>query len=167
MISPARFTSLARPLMAVRSIARPSVVRSAALLPRLTLNINQTRLYSDHELDPAKKKDYDAYVQQWLTHFNTVEDDFELERGLNHIFAMDWAPSVEVVAEAIKASRRLNTFATAVRVLEALEHKVHNKGQYEAYLKELKPLLEDLGVVDKHGLGEIKVVRQKVWWADA
>ncbi|KAJ1560315.1 Cytochrome c oxidase subunit 6 [Cladochytrium tenue] len=153
------------------SLAAPSSLASVArarssVISRIASPVF-VRAYSSHELDPANKNDYDAYVAQWVNHFSTVEDDFELERGLNHIFAADWAPSVELIAESIKASRRLNTFATAVRILEAVEHKVHNKSQYEAYLRELKPLLDDLGVVDKHALGEIKAVRQKNWWADA
>jgi cytochrome c oxidase subunit 5a len=144
--------------------ARPLALRAA--FPRVSVLQTTTRFYSA-ELDPAKSKDYDAYVSQWLTHFTTVEDDFELERGLNHIFSVDWAPSVEVISEAIKASRRLNTFATTVRILEALEHKCGKKELYQTYLTEMKPLLDDLGVVDKHALGDIKSVRQKRWWADA
>ncbi|TPX73206.1 succinate dehydrogenase [Chytriomyces confervae] len=120
----------------------------------------QTRSYSAG-LDPSSKKDYDAYVQEWSTHFATCADDFELERGLNQIFAQDWAPSVELIGEALKASRRMDTFATSVRILEALEHKVHKKEQYQQYLKVLEPLLTELGVVDKHALGDFKAVRQK------
>ncbi|KAI8621223.1 cytochrome c oxidase, subunit VA/VI [Chytriomyces sp. MP71] len=118
-------------------------------------------------LDPSNKKDYDQYVTEWSNHFQTCADDFELERGLNQIFAQDWAPSVELIGEAIKASRRLDTFATSVRILEALEHKVHKKEQYQQYLQVLQPLLSELGVVDKNALGEFQTVRQKVWWADA
>ncbi|KAI8834622.1 cytochrome c oxidase, subunit VA/VI [Chytriomyces cf. hyalinus JEL632] len=121
----------------------------------------QTRNYSAG-LDPSSKKDYDAYVQEWSTHFATCADDFELERGLNQIFAQDWAPSVELVGEALKAARRMDTFATTVRILEALEHKVHKKEQYQQYLKVLEPLMSELGVVDKHALGDFKAVRQKV-----
>lgn len=95
------------------------------------------------------KSEYAAYVDQWMTHFTTCDDDFELERGLNHIFAADWVPSVEVLAEAIKASRRLNSFATAVRVLEALEGKVSTAAQYDQYISVLKPLLNELGVPEK------------------
>ncbi|KAJ3394600.1 hypothetical protein HDU84_007774 [Entophlyctis sp. JEL0112] len=116
---------------------------------------------------PSNAKDYDAYVTEWTTHFQSCQDDFELERGLNHIFAQDWAPQVELVGEALKASRRLDTFATAVRILEGVEQKVHKKEQYEQYLKVLAPILSELGVVDKHALGDFQAVRQKVWWADA
>jgi len=122
-----------------------------------------SRFYSS-ELDPANKKDYDQYVQKWNTHFSTCEDDFELERGLNHIFAADWVPSVEVLSEALKASRRLNSFATAVRILEGLENKVYKKEQYTAYLTELKPLLEELGVPQKSELGAFEMVRDKKPW---
>ena len=118
-----------------------------------------TRLYSAHELDPANAKDYAGYVEQWSNHFKTAEDDFELERGLNLIFAADWVPSLEVITEALKASRRLNTFATAVRILEALEEKAYKKEQYAQYIKELKPLLEELGVPEKKDLGAFDIVR--------
>ncbi|ORY41373.1 cytochrome c oxidase subunit E [Rhizoclosmatium globosum] len=124
------------------------------------------RAYS-HGLDPASSKDYDAYVSEWTAHFQSCQDDFELERGLNQIFAQDWCPQVELVGEAIKAARRMDSFATTVRILEAVEHKVHKKEQYQQYLNVLAPLLNELGVVDKHALGEFKTVRQKVWWADA
>ncbi len=113
------------------------------------------------ELNPANKKDYDTFVEQWLNHFKTVEDDFELERGLNHIFAADWVPAVEVLEEAIKASRRLNTFATAVRILEALEDKVYKKDQFQTYLRELQPLLNEYGIVEKNALGEFAPFRER------
>lgn len=119
----------------------------------------QTRLYSD--LDPANKGEYDQFVTLWHNHFKNVEDEFELERGLNHIFSADWVPSVEVISEALQASRRLNTFATAVRILEGLEEKAYKKEQYHAYLKELSPLLQELGVHDKSGLGEFLPYRDR------
>ena len=142
--------------MAVRSPSMAPTVQFA----RATAIFN--RSYSSaHPLDPANKSDYDAYVDQWMKHFATVEDDFELERGLNHIFAADWVPSVELIAEAIKASRRLNTFATAVRILEGLEEKSYKKEQYQAYIKELKPLLEELGVPERSELGKFLTISSR------
>lgn len=123
-----------------RSSIRSSLLRTG--ISRMAI-----RSYSD--LNPANKKDYDSFVNQWHTHFKVCDDDFELERGLNHIFAADWVPSVEVIEEAIKATRRLNTFATAVRILEALEEKAYKKEQYQQYLDELKPMLEEYGIIDK------------------
>lgn len=54
-------------------------------------------------------------------------------------------PNTQVITEALKAARKVNDYATAVRILEGLKEKVENKGQYQAYLDELKPVLNDLG----------------------
>ncbi|GJC93483.1 cytochrome c oxidase subunit Va [Colletotrichum higginsianum] len=78
--------------------------------------------------------------------FDGVQDVFELQRNLNNAFAYDLVPSPSVVAAALKAARRVNDFATAVRIFEGVKAKVENKGQYEQYLEELKSLREELGV---------------------
>lgn len=41
-----------------------------------------------------------------------------LQRNLNNAFAYDLVPSPSVIAAALKAARRVNDFATAVRVFE-------------------------------------------------
>ncbi|KAJ3146527.1 Cytochrome c oxidase subunit 6 [Geranomyces variabilis] len=119
-----------------------------------------------HDLDPNAKNDYDKYVSYWRKHFQTVEDDFELERGLNHIFATDWVPSADVIADALRAARAQNSFATAVRTLEALQSKTHNDKQYQQYLQELRPLLNELGIPEKKELGTFAFVREKRWWME-
>ena len=78
-----------------------------------------------------------------------MEDLFELQRGLNNCFAYDLVPSVGVVTEALRASRRVNDFATSVRIFEGIKQKVENKNQYAAYLEELKPIREELGITLK------------------
>lgn len=151
-------------LFSTAAIARSVRPASSLFINRPSSLLFAKRTYAT-DLDPANSKDYNAYVQLWQSHFSTCEDDFELERGLNHIFSADWVPSYEVVVEAIKASRRLNTFATAVRILEALENKVENKVQYEAYIKELRPVLDELGIPERKELGEFKAVRDPSrWW---
>ena len=102
-----------------------------------------------------------------MSFFKNVDEDCELERGLNLVFTYDWVPSIEVVEEGIKASRRLNSFPTAVRILEAIEEKVEKKAQYEQYLRELKPLLEEYGIVEKNELGAFNYVRDKLFWRDS
>ncbi|KAI8819029.1 cytochrome c oxidase, subunit VA/VI [Fimicolochytrium jonesii] len=118
------------------------------------------------DLDPSAKNDYEKYVSFWRAHFQNLQDDFELERGLNHIFSTDWVPSVEVIADALRAAREQNTFATAVRTLEALKGKTSSEQQYQSYIKDLTPLLEELGIVDKEGLGHFEFVREKRWWME-
>ncbi|KAH8591433.1 cytochrome c oxidase subunit VA [Bisporella sp. PMI_857] len=84
--------------------------------------------------------------------FEQVQDVFELQRNLNNAFAYDLVPSPSVLVAALKAARRVNDFPTAVRIFEGIKAKVENKGQYEQYLEELKPLREELGVALKEDL---------------
>ncbi|KAH8707444.1 Cytochrome c oxidase subunit 6, mitochondrial [Beauveria bassiana] len=84
--------------------------------------------------------------------FDGVQDVFELQRNLNNAFAYDLVPSPSVVAAALKAARRVNDFATAVRIFEGIKAKVDSKGQYDQYLQELKPLREELGIPLKEDL---------------
>ncbi|KAJ3119628.1 Cytochrome c oxidase subunit 6 [Nowakowskiella sp. JEL0407] len=127
-----------------------------------TISLFPKRFYSA-ELDPANTSDYNKFVDQWVAHFKTA-DDFELERGLNHIFAADWIPAVPVIEEALHASRRLNTFATAVRVLEGLEEKCQSQKVFDQYLRELKPVLENYGVPTVKELGEFKPLEDTPFW---
>lgn len=85
--------------------------------------------------------------------FSGVEDLFELQRGLNNCFAYDLVPSPGVIEQALRASRRVNDFATSVRIFEGIKQKVENKGQYAQYLEELKPLREELGITLKEDIG--------------
>lgn len=55
-------------------------------------------------------------------------------------------PSTAVVEAALRAARRVNDYSTAVRIFEGIKEKVENKQQYQAYLDELKPVREELGV---------------------
>ena len=38
-------------------------------------------------------------------------------------------------------------YSTSVRIFEALREKTENKTQYDAYVKELKPVREELGML--------------------
>lgn len=77
--------------------------------------------------------------------FESVEDTFELQRGLNNCFAYDLVPGAAIVESALKAARRLNDYPTAVRIFEGLKEKVENKSQYQAYLDEFASLRKELG----------------------
>ena len=89
---------------------------------------------------------FDGFNQRYQTFFENVEDVFELQRGLNNCFAHDLVPGPTVIEAAVRAARRVNDYATAVRVFEAIREKVENKQQYQAYLDELKGLREELGM---------------------
>ena len=88
---------------------------------------------------------FESFTERYVNFFQSAEDLFEVQRGLNNCFAHDLVPAPAVVESALRASRRVNDFATAVRIFEGIKEKVENKTQYQAYLDELKPVREELG----------------------
>ena len=89
---------------------------------------------------------FDEMNARFVNFFESVEDLFELQRGMNNAFSHDLVPSPEVLEKALYASRRVNDFSTAVRVFEGLKYKVENDSQYKQYLEVLKPVREELGI---------------------
>ncbi|KAI7863328.1 COX5A-domain-containing protein [Spinellus fusiger] len=123
---------------AFTGVARAVTVRSMTARPSMVMG---KRLYSGHE-----DESFEAYTTRYVKFFDGVDDLFELQRGLNNAFAYDLVPAPTVVESALKAARRVNDFATAVRIFEGLRDKVENDKQYQQYLTELEPLMQELGV---------------------
>lgn len=55
-------------------------------------------------------------------------------------------PSPEVIESALRASRRVNDYSTAVRIFEGIKQKVENENQYKQYVEALKSVREELGI---------------------
>jgi len=89
---------------------------------------------------------FESFSERYVSFFQSVQDLFELQRGLNNCFAHDLVPSPSVVEAALRAARRVDDYSTAVRIFEGIKAKVENKTQYEAYLAELKGIKDELGV---------------------
>ncbi|KAK4467025.1 cytochrome c oxidase subunit VA-domain-containing protein [Cladorrhinum samala] len=131
----------------VRTIAaRPQPMVARALVAPKTFSTSM-RMRSEHQ-----EETFEEFSARYEKEFDSVQDVFELQRNLNNAFAYDLVPSPSVLAAALKAARRVNDFPTAVRVFEGIKSKVENKGQYEQYLAELKPLREELGIALKEDL---------------
>ena len=105
--------------------------------------------------DDHKEETYEEFTERYVKFFNQEADDlFELSRGLNNAFSVDLVPAPEVLEAALRASRRLNSFALATRTLDALREKLAGDQKvYQEYLTELKPVLEELGVPTLEELG--------------
>ncbi|KAI0124147.1 cytochrome c oxidase subunit VA-domain-containing protein [Xylariales sp. AK1849] len=129
--------------------------RAGAFVPGLvagsTLNFS-TSVAQRSAHDAAHEETFEEFTARYEKEFETVQDVFELQRNLNNAFAYDLVPSPSVIIAALKASRRVNDFPTAVRVFEGIKAKVENKGQYQQYLDELKSLREELGIVLKEDM---------------
>lgn len=122
----------------LRAAARP------AFAPRMaataTPSFSQVRFSSSEH-----QETFESFSNRYVSFFSSAQDLFEVQRGLNNCFAHDLVPSPEVIEAALRAARRVDDYATAVRVFEGIKEKVENKQQYEAYLAELKPVREELG----------------------
>ncbi|PWN35525.1 COX5A-domain-containing protein [Meira miltonrushii] len=128
---------------AIRTAAAGTSVR-ASMLGRYSapVALRQVRGYASHHEDES----FEAFTSRYTSFFDAVDDLFELQRGLNNCFSYDLVPAPEVVEAALRASRRVNDYSTAVRVFEGIKEKVENQGQYEKYLDALKPIREELGI---------------------
>ncbi|KAJ6485839.1 COX5A-domain-containing protein [Mycena sanguinolenta] len=117
---------------AVLRASRPTVARRV---------LASSRFYSEHA-----QETFESFSTRYETFFNQAEDIFEVQRGLNNCFAHDLVPAPSVIEAAVRAARRVNDFATAVRIFNGVKVKVENKKQYQDYLDELKGLREELGI---------------------
>ncbi|KAF4604533.1 Cytochrome c oxidase subunit 6 [Pleurotus pulmonarius] len=118
----------------LRASARPAFTK-ARVAPAFT------RLAHAHA-----QESFEAFSDRYVTFFQNAEDLFEVQRGLNNCFAHDLVPSPSVIEAALRAARRVDDYATAVRIFEGVKEKVENAQQYQAYLDELKPVREELGI---------------------
>ena len=89
---------------------------------------------------------FESFTERYVQFFQQAQDLFEVQRGLNNCFSHDLVPAPSVVEAALRAARRVDDYATAVRVFEGVREKVENKQQYQAYLDELKGVREELGM---------------------
>lgn len=123
----------ARLILNVARAARPLQMRTAPIA-------FARQMSSAHH-----QETFESFTSRYESFFQSVQDLFELQRGLNNCFAHDLVPAPSVIEAALRAARRVDDYATAVRIFEGVKEKVENKTQYEAYLNELKGVREELG----------------------
>ena len=129
----------------MRSKMLSNVLRAAAR-PSAAARSVRTNLIPLRSASGHAQESFESFSERYVKFFQNAEDLFEVQRGLNNCFAHDLVPSTAVVEAAIRAARRVNDYATAVRVFEGVKEKVEKKSQYQAYVDELKPLREELGI---------------------
>ncbi|OMH78556.1 Cytochrome c oxidase subunit 6, mitochondrial [Zancudomyces culisetae] len=90
---------------------------------------------------------YEEFTNRYVKFFENVDDQFELRRGLNNCFSYDLVPDVTVCEAALRAARRIDDYATGVRVFDALKAKVDSSSQYSQFLDALRPVKDELGIL--------------------
>ena len=97
----------------------------------------------------------EEFDTRWLSYFNREDiDAWELKKGLNELYGHDVVPEPKIVVAMLKAARRLDDVAMAIRVLEAVKEKAAgNQTIYTYIMDEVKPTLDELGIITPEELG--------------
>ncbi|XP_055696589.1 cytochrome c oxidase subunit 5A, mitochondrial [Lutzomyia longipalpis] len=82
-------------------------------------------------------------------------DGWQLRKGMNDILGMDLVPEPKIIIAGLKACRRVNDFALAIRWLEGVIDKCGPKKPeiYPYLLSEIRPTLDELGINTPEELG--------------
>ena len=91
-----------------------------------------------------------------LTTFRKDIDDWEVRKGVNELYGHDLVPEPRIVNAMLRACRRLDDFAMAVRVLEMIKLKSDQSGDSEIYnyiIQSCKPTIDELGVSTVEDMG--------------
>ncbi|KAJ8784341.1 hypothetical protein J1605_008346 [Eschrichtius robustus] len=97
--------------------SRPPAPPPLASSPAAALQSIRCHSHGPHETD----EEFDA---RWVTYFNKPDiAAWELRKGMNTLVGYDLVPEPQITDAALRACRRLNDFASAVRVLEVVQDK--------------------------------------------
>lgn len=119
---------------------------------KLTLTLFCTsRLMSSHSTETDEQ--FDARFENF---FNRKDiDGWEIRRGINDLWGHDLVPEPKILIAALQACRRVNDYALAVRLLEAVKDKCGSKVNeiYPYIMQEIQPTLTELGISTPEELG--------------
>ncbi|XP_054278010.1 cytochrome c oxidase subunit 5A, mitochondrial [Macrosteles quadrilineatus] len=133
------------PAMALHSAVR-GVLRQN--LPKAPLGVTSRSMAHHSESDQEFDARYEAYLNR------SDIDGWEIRKAMNDLAGMDLVPDPKIVIAAMKACRRVNDYALAVRFLETVEFKTAGrKDIWEYVLNQVKPTLDELGIDTKEKLG--------------
>lgn len=131
----------------VARVASSVALPTSRIVAANAFKVNGIRNYSAHH-----EETFEEFTARFEKEFEQAYDLFEVQRILNNAFSYDLVPSPTVIEQALRAARRVNDYATAVRVFEGLKYKVETIEQYNAYLEELKDVREELGLTLKEDM---------------
>uniref|UniRef100_A0A8C5E3W4 Cytochrome c oxidase subunit 5A, mitochondrial n=2 Tax=Gouania willdenowi TaxID=441366 RepID=A0A8C5E3W4_GOUWI len=103
----------------------------------------------------GKQETDEEFDARWVTYFNKPDiDAWELRKGMNTLIGYDLVPEPKILEAALKACRRLDDLASAIRILEAVKEKAGpHKDIYPYLVQELRPTLDELGISTPEELG--------------
>jgi cytochrome c oxidase subunit 5a len=123
------------------NVIRAPIVRAAT--------IGSVRYSHSTETD----EEFDARYESF---FNRPDiDGWEARKAMNELLGMDLIPEPKIIVAGLKACRRINDYALAIRWLEGCKDKCGNKVNeiYPYLLQEIRPTLTELGIETPEELG--------------
>ncbi|XP_043503049.1 cytochrome c oxidase subunit 5A, mitochondrial [Polistes fuscatus] len=121
-----------------------------ATIPRATI-IGTQSLRNSHSRETDEE--FDARYEKY---FNRPDiDGWEARKAMNDLAGMDMVPEPKIICAALRACRRLNDFALAIRFLESIKEKCgpYVDTIYPYILQEIKPTMDELGINTLEELG--------------
>lgn len=96
------------------------------------------------------------FVKRYVAFFSQPNiDGWDIRRGLSKLAADDCVPDPAIMIAALKAIRRVNDYALAIRFLETTEFKTGGAHDtiWPYLLQEISPTLKELGIETPAELG--------------
>jgi cytochrome c oxidase subunit 5a len=94
-------------------------------------------------------------------------DGWECRKAMNDILGMDLVPEPKIISAGLKACRRVNDYALAIRWLEGVKDKCGDKTSeiYPYLIQEIQPTLKELGIEtpDELGYGQPELALKSVF----
>lgn len=138
-------------------LMRPQLVQARAIA-------TTPKQFSHGEPD-IHSDSFDASYEQF---FNKPDiDGWLVRKGMNDLLGMDLVPDPKVITAGLKACRRINDYALAIRWLEGCRDKCGDKRAeiYPWLLQEIQPTLKELGILtpEEMGYGEPELALKSVF----
>ncbi|XP_043477999.1 cytochrome c oxidase subunit 5A, mitochondrial [Leptopilina heterotoma] len=116
----------------------------------------QPRVMTVRSSSHGKQQTDEEVDAEFIQYFDRKDiDHWELRSAMNRLAGLDMVPDPAIIIAGLKACRRLNDFAVAVRFLEMVKMKCGDKLDkiYPYVLQEIRPTLDELGINTPEELG--------------
>jgi len=136
------------PKVAIDEKARAEAVRQLKAVTSV-LGFEKGQMYHEPKYD-------EKFVEKFVNYFDRPEiDGWEMRRAFQDLTDYDCAPDPEIVKAALRACRRLNDYALAIRLLEIVKLKCGSylKTIWPYMMQEIQPTLDELGIETLEQLG--------------
>ncbi|XP_050424087.1 cytochrome c oxidase subunit 5A, mitochondrial [Adelges cooleyi] len=139
-----------------------NIVRTCVKMSRGPLAIKQSTFkpttpmaVSIRFMSEVKEESDEEFYSRYEAYFNRNDiDGWEARKAMNDLAGQDAVADPKVIIAALKACRRINDYALAIRFLEnvRIKSQIDNK-IYPYILQEISPTLEELGIDTPEALG--------------